>query len=149
MATASNHQPATFGIEQSTQALQDPQVPENDAQSTTANGPPSYAEAGRDKTLSTNPAQQAYPMQQPMSHTAAPVTALHHLGETEAWIDCPFCHQRTRTRVQKNDSSMTLPYNGQIEVLSDYGPATVQSRYAAASDMESGGARLQKPPPTH
>ncbi|KAI6921128.1 hypothetical protein KC355_g17193, partial [Hortaea werneckii] len=62
---------------------------------------------------------------------------------------CSECKQRVTHR----------PYNGNIEVLGEYGPATMPSRYAQASDMEMGAGHgqagvgqqnvLQKPAPTH
>lgn len=35
------------------------------------------------------------------------VTSLTLLGEEPAWIDCQFCRRRTKTRVQKEDSTAT------------------------------------------
>ncbi|OCL11577.1 hypothetical protein AOQ84DRAFT_278201, partial [Glonium stellatum] len=35
------------------------------------------------------------------------VIPLEHLGETPAFIDCPYCKQRTKTRVIKEPSSQT------------------------------------------
>lgn len=42
-----------------------------------------------------------------MSNAAPPVTPLEALGNYDAWIDCPFCHQRTRTKVDKAATAMT------------------------------------------
>ena len=41
----------------------------------------------------------------------AHVTPLPHLGEDETYIDCPFCMQRTKTRVVHADSSATTLVN--------------------------------------
>lgn len=27
---------------------------------------------------------------------------LKHLGKKEAWVDCPFCHSRVKTRTEKH-----------------------------------------------
>ncbi|RMX77849.1 hypothetical protein D0869_09557 [Hortaea werneckii] len=216
MSSETHQQDASHGINHATLVEQ----PESNmgkarAMAEPANGPPSYTEASRDAPVQQHPPPQQpipqqypmsqqpmsnpYPLQQPMNPNFAPVTPLHHLGETEAWIDCPFCHRRTRTRVDKADSSMTYilglllclicicaacipclahwcadidhycseckqrvthrPYNGNIEVLGEYGPATMPSRYAQASAMEMGAGHgqagggqqnvLQKPAPTH
>ncbi|KAH9836895.1 LPS-induced tumor necrosis factor alpha factor [Teratosphaeria destructans] len=61
--------------------------------------PPAYS--------SYNAAKDPYPSQQPMTSTAPPVTPLNLLRDSEAWIDCPFCQRRTRTRIDKVDSGMT------------------------------------------
>ncbi len=33
--------------------------------------------------------------------SVADVTPLDQLGDTPQWIDCPFCHRRTKTRLEK------------------------------------------------
>ncbi|KAJ4147027.1 hypothetical protein LMH87_001580 [Akanthomyces muscarius] len=46
------------------------------------------------------------------------VTPLNQLGDTPQWIDCPFCHKRTKTTVRKEGGSMQMchssacPYSG-------------------------------------
>ena len=35
------------------------------------------------------------------------VTPLKSLPDEPAWIDCPFCHQMTQTKVEQKDSSTT------------------------------------------
>ncbi|RMY68746.1 hypothetical protein D0862_14952 [Hortaea werneckii] len=127
MSSETHQQDASDGINQATPAEhQESNMSKAGAMAEPANGPPSYTEASRDAPVQQHPPppqqqqqpmpQQAmphqpmsnpYPMQQPMNPNFAPVTPLHHLGETEAWIDCPFCHRRTRTRVDKADSNMT------------------------------------------
>ena len=96
-----NPQNQPHGIEQPAAAHvpppqhKDATLPQDDA---ITQPPPYAAERPRDP----------YMPQQPMSAASPPVTPLERLGEVEAWIDCPFCHQRTRTRVDKVDTSMTL-----------------------------------------
>jgi lipopolysaccharide-induced tumor necrosis factor-alpha factor len=88
--------------------------------------PPAYAPrtAGEPEDVNQAPSQQPAPVkqmptdlnaQQPQS--TAPMTSqqpvlgvipLNQLGEQPQWIDCPFCHQRTMTRVNKEGTSMQM-----------------------------------------
>lgn len=83
-------------------AVHSPQVPRKDSVPLQydPNGPqppPYNAERTR----------EPYSVPQPMSNAAPPVTPLEALGNYDAWIDCPFCHQRTRTKVDKAATAMT------------------------------------------
>ncbi|KAK7962119.1 uncharacterized protein PG986_002944 [Apiospora aurea] len=54
--------------------------------------------------------QQSQPQIQP-DGSAMPTTyatPLSGLGTMPAIIDCPFCHQRTKTRIEEHSSSMTI-----------------------------------------
>lgn len=75
----------------------------------------------------------------------------HWYADTDHY--CSECNQHVTHR----------PHDGHVEVLSEYGPATMPSRYAQASELEMGGAGCpqqpgagggqpnvpQKPAPTH
>lgn len=59
--------------------------------------PPSYDQA------------KASPMGQPaQGQPPATVIPLNMLGPEPQWIDCPFCHQRTKTMINKEGSSMQM-----------------------------------------
>lgn len=40
------------------------------------------------------------------------VVPLERLGENPEWVDCPFCRKVTKTRVDKEDSTMTMVAGG-------------------------------------
>ncbi|KAI7485403.1 hypothetical protein KC351_g3942 [Hortaea werneckii] len=223
MSSETHQQDAGHDINQATaEGQQESAVSKGDAMAKPAISPPSYTEASRDAPVQQHSPQQPmpqqqpmphqampqqpvpnpYPMQQPMNPNAAPVTPLHRLGIGPAWIDCPFCRRRTRTRVDRPESNMTYvlavlcccicvfltcipclahwfanvdhycsecdkqvthqPHDGPVEVLSEYGPPTMPSRFAQASDMEMGAGHgqpagggdgqqnvLQEPGPAH
>ncbi|KAK8016576.1 hypothetical protein PG993_014765 [Apiospora rasikravindrae] len=69
-----------------------------------ASGPAPY------ETQQTKGQQQQQPQIQP-DGSAMPTsyaTPLSGLGTMPAIIDCPFCHQRTKTRIEEHSSSMTI-----------------------------------------
>jgi lipopolysaccharide-induced tumor necrosis factor-alpha factor len=84
--------------------------------------PPAYAPRGADEP--TDPSQQPAPVKdmptdlnahQP--HSTAPMAAqqavpgvipINQLGDRPQWIDCPFCNQRTMTRVATEGTSMQI-----------------------------------------
>ncbi|KAH6640118.1 hypothetical protein F5144DRAFT_504171 [Chaetomium tenue] len=88
--------------------------------------PPAYAPRTADEPANPNqaPNQQPAPVkdmptdlnaEQPQS--PAPMEAqqpvlgvipIHQLGDQPQWIDCPFCHQRTMTRVATEGTSMQI-----------------------------------------
>ena len=56
---------------------------------------------------------KAAPMGQPpqgftTAQPPATVIPLNMLGQEPQWIDCPFCHQRTKTMINKEGSSMQM-----------------------------------------
>lgn len=64
-------------------------------------GPPSYEQA------------KASPAGQPPAGIApgqavTTVTPLNQLTNTPEWIDCPFCHKRTKTTVRSEGGSMQM-----------------------------------------
>ncbi|TQV90789.1 LPS-induced tumor necrosis factor alpha factor [Cordyceps javanica] len=61
--------------------------------------PPSYEQARA------APAGQP-PANMPPGQAAQTVTPLNQLGDMSQWIDCPFCHKRTKTTVRKEGGSM-------------------------------------------
>ncbi|KAK9443014.1 LPS-induced tumor necrosis factor alpha factor [Metarhizium brunneum] len=61
--------------------------------------PPSYNQANQAKNAPTN---------QPPQPANMAVTPLNQLGNQPQWIDCPFCHQRTMTTVQREGTSMQI-----------------------------------------
>ncbi|EFY93159.1 hypothetical protein J3459_011824 [Metarhizium acridum] len=67
--------------------------------------PPSYDQANQAKSA---PASQP---PQPGNMAGAPpmtVIPLNQLSDQPQWIDCPFCHQRTTTTVQREGTSMQI-----------------------------------------
>ncbi|KAF2738502.1 hypothetical protein EJ04DRAFT_509645 [Polyplosphaeria fusca] len=63
------------------------------------------------------------------------VTDLEHLGESPAYIDCPYCEKRTLTRVEQNDSSQTThvnPFLCLLRLMYVLRPAYHSYRLAAA-----------------
>ncbi|OAA55132.1 LPS-induced tumor necrosis factor alpha factor [Cordyceps fumosorosea ARSEF 2679] len=65
----------------------------------TEHQPPSYEQA-RGAPVGQPPADMA------PGQAARTVTPLNQLGDTPQYIDCPFCHQRTKTVVRKEGGSM-------------------------------------------
>ncbi|AEO63758.1 765d9350-c5c3-45d8-8a6d-b886477d322e [Thermothielavioides terrestris] len=56
-----------------------------------------------------NTAQQQVPASAAVPPAPAQVaTPLDQLGDSPQWIDCPFCHRRTLTRVSKEGTSMQI-----------------------------------------
>ena len=55
-------------------------------------------------TMSAEP-QKAVPG---AAQQAPRVVPLNQLGSEPQWIDCPFCHQRTKTRLHKDGSPMQM-----------------------------------------
>ncbi len=64
------------------------------------------------KDLPSDPAQpqRQLPMAAngPQQQPAAGVTPLTQLGDQPQWIDCPFCHQRTMTRLRTEGTPMQM-----------------------------------------
>ncbi|RMZ14745.1 hypothetical protein D0860_01962 [Hortaea werneckii] len=120
MSSETHQQDASHGIIQAPAGdQQESTINKGDAMAEPANSPPSYTEAAKDAPVQQHPPQQPmppqqqpmpqqaipqqpmstpYPTQQPMNPNASPVTPLDRLGIGPGWIDCPFCHRRTRTR---------------------------------------------------
>lgn len=88
--------------------------------------PPAYAPRGTEEPADPNqvPGQQPAPVkemptnlnaQQPQSATPMAaqqpvpgVIPINQLGDRPQWIDCPFCNQRTMTRVTTEGTSMQI-----------------------------------------
>ncbi|KAJ3567047.1 hypothetical protein NPX13_g6907 [Xylaria arbuscula] len=141
---------ATAGGEKSTEN-RSPPAPEAGAAppayQPSATTPPANAQqapitpAGND-----NPTNQGLPAsketQQQQQQPQQLVTPLHALTEAPAWIDCPFCQQRTQTRVARQGDSQQvncgkqvamIPHDGMIQVT-PVGPSNnglAPSRYAS------------------
>ncbi len=63
--------------------------------------PPSYDQS---KAAPAGQPPQGFTAEQP----PATVIPLNMLGSEPQWIDCPFCHQRTKTMINKEGDSMQM-----------------------------------------
>lgn len=63
-----------------------------------------------DQDVITHKPEVSYPVHPPPAYTqeAERVVPLERMQEEPELVDCPFCHKRTKTRVEKVDSASTM-----------------------------------------